>query len=294
MSSKRLEELNHPFKGGPSDSLSRMRLRYLKTELKENPSPNLRYIRQGVRQFLPHLQDTIASLPKNSILIVMPSTSQVNKIPVFLAAEFKKIRPDLRLVNLKEKSIKVAHRTPSKIKGNYLGKSVDHRQFAFDDKFVASASQFNERPTYILDDSISTGDSAVTLQRQLLREGIQTKGIVTAVANEKYHARVSDLRRTFDKLAPHLPNGYSQEELKQDMFTTFAGFPRRKIANFEIAFSTGELKKQKDVAFTYIQKTAQHMREHRLSPSHVLHHQKLLSEKLDIKPTIKQARGPRL
>lgn len=158
MSSKLLQELNLPFAGGPGDALSRMRLRYLKSELRDNPLVNLRFIRQGVREFLPGMQKLIDQLPEGSTLLVMPSTSQKNRIPVMLATELHKLRPDLVLNNLREKEIEIAHQTESKIKGNYLMRSTDHRHFEISSKLLAAAHRFNRSSTYILDDSISTGD----------------------------------------------------------------------------------------------------------------------------------------
>ncbi len=261
-----LNELNLPFSGGPSDALSRMRLRYLKAELRDNPAPNLRYIRQGVREFLPGMQKIIDQLPGGSQLLVMPSTTRRNKIPVMLAQELVKLRPDLTIINLKQKDVTTAHINESKIKGNYLARSSDHRHFTISDTIRQSAAQLNRSPMYILDDSISTGDSAIMLQRELLREGIIARGILTAVANEKYHARPSDLKRVYEKMLPFRPNDYPVESLRQDLYATFGGFPRKKIANFEIAFSTGELKKQKEVAFNYVRQSAQYMQEQQLGP----------------------------
>ena len=57
-------ELNVRFTGGPDDQLSTTRLAYLKKELRENPSVNPSYIRQGVQQFLPGLRSMIDALPR--------------------------------------------------------------------------------------------------------------------------------------------------------------------------------------------------------------------------------------
>lgn len=287
------KELNVHFVGGPEDDLSKLRLRYLKTELRENPSINASYIRQGVRAFLPGLQKVIDSLPPGSHLLITPSTTNKNRIPALLGTEIKKVRPDIVLINLNEKDVWVAHRSESKLKGNYSLRATDQRHFAISDKLRAAAPQLNRVPTYLLDDSISEGDTTFMLHRELGRAGIQARGgVITAVAREHYHVRESDLDRLYKKMQVDRPPGYPDATFRQDLFTVFAGFPRKRLTNFERAYNTGNDHHRKDIAFSYIQQVAGYLVAEKLDPAHVLSRRQ--QEAPEVSLTKKLRTGPKL
>lgn len=300
------KELNVSFTGGPDDKLSTTRLVYLKKELRDNPQVSAAYIRQGVKLFLPGLHKIINELPMGSHLLVMPSSSNTNRIPVLLATELKKLRPDLALINLKEKDIQADHRTEGKLKDNYVERSSDHRHFRFSDKLRGAAHQLNRAVTYILDDSISTGDTAVMLHRELGRTGIHAQGgILAAIAREKYHVRPSDLLRLYKTMLPQLPGYYPPEAFQRDLFTTFAGFPRKKLTNFERSYNQGKLSGQKENAFGYVQQVAHYLVAEKLDPTSVLHRQQKrqsIQQKPEVhpkeglreSPSQKPKRGPKL
>ena len=279
MASDILSQLKVPIRGGRPDQLSRMRLRYLKMELRDNPHVNLRFIRQGVRQFIPAMKKSIDQLPVNSTLLVMPSTSLVNQVPVMLAVEINKVRPDISLLNLKYKDVTVAHRSESKIKDDYQMRAADQRRFEFSDKLVSASTRLMDSSLYILDDSISTGDSAVTLHRELLKHDINAKGIVTALAGASY-ASSADLQRLYRQMLPQLPSQYDKKTFQNDVFTVFAGFPRRKASTLELNFKRGKV--SSGVAFDYIKQTAKYIHAHQLSPAHVIERKKALNERLGI------------
>lgn len=297
MASELLQSLRVPIDGGNPNQLSRLRLRYLKAELRDNPNVDRRFIRQGVKQFLPAMSKAIARLPPNPTLLVMPSTSGVNKVPAMLAQEISKLRPDATLVNLKNRDIETDHLSESKIKGDYATRANDQRHFIFSDKFNAASSQLSKRPVFILDDSISTGDSAITLHRELLKKGIDSKGIITALAGASY-ATAADLQRLYEQMEPHCPSGYGEKELKKDLVTVFGGFPRRKASTFELNIKRGKV--TKEGAFNYINSTARYFESERLSPAHVLQKKKELSQRASLRPTEtvtdvqKVRRGPKV
>ena len=267
-------ELNVPFTGGPDDKLSTTRLAYLKKELRENPAVSASYIRKGVQEFLPGLSKMMDNLPAGSHLLVVPSSSNKNRIPVLLATELKKLRPDLVLINLKEKDIEVDHLSEGKLKDNYVERSTDHRHFVLSGKLRRATPVLNRVPLYLLDDSISTGDTAVMLHRELSRAGIHARGgILTAIAREQYHVRPSDLSRLHKKMLPHLPTRYSKESLQSDLFNTFAGFPRKKLLNFERSCSVGKLSGSLQNAFNYIQQVSGYLKAEKLDPTSVLQRQ---------------------
>lgn len=85
-------------------------------------------------------------------------------------------------------------------------------------------------------------------------------------------------------MLPDRSADYPQDLLKQELFTAFAGFPRKKIANFEIAYSTGELRKQKELAVHYVRASSAYMNEQKLSPMHVIHSKQTIAKKLAASP----------
>ena len=58
--------LNVSYGGGPSTKLSRMRLRLLKEELKHNP--DIGYVKDAVREFIPGMQSELNFFIINEIL----------------------------------------------------------------------------------------------------------------------------------------------------------------------------------------------------------------------------------
>ncbi|SDM53817.1 hypothetical protein SAMN05421823_11558 [Catalinimonas alkaloidigena] len=265
------DALNVPFQGGPDDELNTLRLRYLKKELRENPAVKAGYIRQGVQAFLPGMQKLIDRLPKGSQLLITPSASNTNRIPVLLAVAMQKQRPDLQLINLREKMVRVLHETESKVKDNYAVRAVDPRRYRIHQQLVQRASVLHQAPLYLLDDSISEGDTTMMLHRELSRAGIHAQGgILTAVARERYHVRTSDLTRLYEKLLPHCPKDYSREALAQELYQVFAGFPRKKLLNFERSCSIGSLRKHPLQAFDFLRQTATYLVAASLDPHQVV------------------------
>lgn len=298
MSSKLFEDYNVPFAGVTGSDLARDRLRFLKRELRENPGVNKRYIQAGVREFLPPMKQIIDRIPQGTNLIVMPSTTGVNSIPSTLAREIIKLRPDLQVVNLKERLIEVNHVTESKIKDQFIDRLSDHRSYLISDALLKHREQLN-RGSLIIDDSISTGDSAITLHRQLLQRGIYARGIVTAVAGTKYHVRVSDVDRLYDKLRDHRPPGYSEEKLKLDMYNTFVGYPDAKIKRVELGLTRkGQVYDRPDLVVQYVRSTSAHLKQERLGPSDMLEAKQRIVPDL-LQPPPQQSinplkKGPRL
>ena len=288
-----LSAYNVPFAGVTVSELARARLRLFKRELRENPGVNQRYIRAGVREFLRPMQGIIDGIPRATTLIVMPSTSGVNRIPAMLAEGIKKLRPDIEVVSSKDRLIYVAHKTESKYKDRHIDRLDDPRSFVIDDSIQSAATQLN-RSSLILDDSISTGDSAITLHRQLLKKGISVQGIVTAVTGTKYHVRHSDIDRLFEKIKDVRPVGYSADELKGDMYTTFAGYPDSKIKRIELALvrsSRSQLYNRPDLVLHLIRSTSAYLQKEQLGASDMVALRKQISPTLTTPPVMRPVRG---
>lgn len=258
--------LNVPFGGGPGTKLDRMRLRLLKEELKHNP--NVAYVKQAVREFIPGMQDALNKVPRGSNIIVMPSTTGTNTVPADIAYYLKRQRADLNLINAGQDVIQTNHDYESKVKHNYAGLAEDPRQFSFDERQVKRLAQ-KDRPSFILDDSISTGETAFVLQRQLSKRGVYAQGIIGAISGEKKHAYPSDMLRLYNKITENYPQDYPAEQLRKDIYTQFAGFPRRKETSFEKDITSGDSQCRTE-AIQYLRKSSAYYRQEQLDPTSVL------------------------
>ncbi len=259
-------DLNLSFGGGPGTKLDRSRLRLLKQELVARPGRDDIYTRTIAKEFVPGMRSMLEKIPQGSNLIIMPSTTGTNTVPAHLATQLKKERSDLYLINAKEDMIWVAHYSESKIKHNYQDRTYDPRRFGFNSQKLDKLVQ-QGRPSYIVDDSISTGESAFVLQRQLSKEGIHAQGVIAGVVGEKYHVRASDMRRLYERMTEDYPSYYEPKQLKEDIHTHFAGFPRTKITSFERELSRQE---NPDIPYRYLQQSAEYYRRQELDPKSVL------------------------
>ena len=264
-------ELNVPFRGGKGSPLERSYLRTLKEDLRSNPMAARPLVRGVAQRLIPGMRPTIEKLPAESVLIVMPSSTGRNPVPATLAALVEKERPDISVANAKEEIVAAAYINPSKIKNNWEKRLNDPRRFDFNEKALKSLIE-QDRPSFIIDDTISTGESAVILQRQLEKRGLAVGGMIAALASEKYHVRSSDLRRLHDKMSQDYPPKYSSNQLKEDIYVAFAGFPRKKIADFERSFAA-QLREGTDkepIHYQYLAKSSQYYRSEQIDPDHVL------------------------
>ncbi|WKN46466.1 hypothetical protein [Tunicatimonas pelagia] len=258
--------LNVPFSGGSGSQLDRDRLRLLKLELKHNPKA--RYIKQAVKEFVPGMQKSLERIPTGSTIIVTPSTSGYNTIPADLAKALQKSRADLEFVNLKQDIIETDHDFQSKVKGNYGNLAHDPRQFIFNEAKIKGIAQ-NKPSAFILDDSVSTGETSFVLQRQLSKRGLYAQGMVAAVSRGQYHTYPSDMLRIYNKLTENYPSDYHPSQIRQDIYTQFAGFPRKKAADFERAITSGNASYRAE-AIQYLRNSSEHYRSERLDPQSVL------------------------
>ena len=261
--------LNIPFGGGTGSgtlgNLNRDRLRLLKRELEFNPSAA--YVNDAIKEFVPGMRDELSKIPKGSNLIIMPSSTGFNKVPAELAINLKKQRKDLRLINADETIIRTTHQTESKIKQNYEARAEDPRRFQFTEPKIAKLAE-QGRPSYIVDDSISTGESAIILQRQLSKRGVHAQGIIAAVSTEKY-TYASDMVRIYDKVTQDYSKDYAPEQIRQDVYTQFAGFPRKKAADFERSLASSNPDKRES-AIRYLRQSSAYYRQEQLDPASVL------------------------
>mgnify|MGYP001793992311 CR=1 FL=1 len=188
-----------------------------------------------VRGLYARIRESVLALPRLSNLIQMPSTTGRNIIPIMLFGMAQEDRPDLVLRNFADPFILQKSRLESKTKDRYDKRLADQKDFTVLEGKDSGALK-GAKNNFILDDVISTGDTAFLLARVLESAGISVQGVLAGKANNMRLASGKDLQRLFNYVYAIQPKKYSNDpsSLKKDIFDNFAGFPRRKLTNFEI------------------------------------------------------------
>ncbi|NJN27767.1 MAG: phosphoribosyltransferase [Cyclobacteriaceae bacterium] len=205
------------------------------------------------------LRSKIIQLPQGSGLFVMPSTSGKNIIPLYLSALIIKDRPDITSYNTADKLVTNEAIKERKIKDNYKEKIKDPTKFKIHDQATIFNSLQKEKNVFILDDIVSTGESAITLKRQLENRGVKIEGIVALKAQEKYLTRTSDMERLYKMILERAdPILIQSKELQQHIFDNFAGYPRRKENLFENNFQKHTILSNPEFALKFLKSGSDH------------------------------------
>ncbi len=204
------------------------------------------------------ISQKINNLPLNALLIEMPSGSGRNIIPKELFKEIKKHRHDLNIINDEDSwFIRVLSVLESKTKSRYDQRINDLKNFEIiNNKFYAAAKA--SQNNYIIDDVLSTGDTAVLLKRILEKNGVKVNGIIAGKTNEVKTTSARDMERIYARLVTtqhpkYLPKG---TELQKVIVDNFTGFPRRKATNFEIDLFRNKYLLEPGFAVKYLEKTS--------------------------------------
>lgn len=80
---------------------------------------------------------------------------------------------------------------------------------------------------------------------------------------------VSDMKRVFEKITENYPASYSPEQLREDIHTQFAGFPRKKISDFEFAVRSS-VPDKREAAIHYLRQSSDYYRTEQLDPASTL------------------------
>lgn len=224
-------------------------------------------------------------IPPDSALVVMPSGSGKNIIPAKLADRIAQGNPEMTIYNQDNNLIRTASDLQSKTKGNYTQRIADQKSFdIFDSKQLNDLKK--EKQVFIIDDVVSSGETATILKRQLEGKGINVSGVASAVGVNRSLTSERDLNRLHDKLKEQAPPEYSAS-LKKDIYDMFAGFPRRKLTMVEGDLNRGsqlasvlvEKDQEGDVlnrkvtikplVYEYINKSAEHLRQNEIDASSI-------------------------
>lgn len=209
-------------------------------------------------------RDVFDTFPERSLLFVMPSTTGENTLPLAMAARIRVDRPDIDIVNENDRVAVAIHRGVSKSKGRYDLRVDDHRTFRLIEgprlQAIRSAVHAG-RPLIVVDDVISTGESAVTLAKSLSWAGAKPAALTAALASTTRYATPRDLERLYERLEDHpLGAGYTKDMLRRDIEAFFGPYPNWKINQFarDLGWNAA-LKRDPALAIRFIRSGAEHL-----------------------------------
>jgi hypothetical protein len=208
-------------------------LRLLKQELKAGGYP-LAETKQVFEEFYQSVKARLLrSIPENSSLVIMPSTSGRNQLPVLLAQAL-----GVRVHNQTFEEIKPLFSLEGKNKGNFLTRLEDPIRFQLQPQLIQTlqAAHRSGSPVILIDDIVSGGEQMRALTLQLRKEGIPVAGLAALRASSLQYPTESALKQTLDKIEPFLEKD-QKERFQRDFREYFAPFPRTKLARFDQALN---------------------------------------------------------
>ena len=206
-------------------------------------------------------------LPENSVLYVAPSTTGENTIPAVMARKLKEDNPSAEIV---ENYAEATHLVKSANKSAFE-KINDPVRWELTADLKATG-----RPSYLVEDVITTGESIRALREELARKGIAIHGAVSLQQGDQKEMYEADFKRMFAKLE-------ANKELQADIRKVMGGQLRRRAGVIESAITYGTETQKNDVR-TYFTREAERVRKldpgtrtilrEFGSPSHALQHGK--------------------
>lgn len=180
----------------------------------------------------------LKAIPDQVHLIVMPSTTGKNTLPLLLAQALQKEKPGIVIHNADFTQIKPLHQLEGKNKGSYLSRLEDPVRFSIDPVLLSALRDVQKKglPIIASDDIISQSEQFRSLTLQLRSAGIPLSGIVALRASSLEYPKEKALKATFDKIEPHVPKK-EKNTFQKDFMEYFGPFPRTKLYRFDQALN---------------------------------------------------------
>jgi hypothetical protein len=200
-----------------SQQLKEFRARKLELSFRDFP---LKETEDFIEPYYQRLKQKIA-IPKNAILITMPSGSGTNIIPDLIT---RKLAQNFKCAFLKEGVLSKLHKGEAKLALSLHKKIKDPLAFKVVEKLPNKMSM---RLGFIVDDLIATGESAGRQAIALQSQGIKVSGYINLVAVDKRYPNLNDLERLSDKLLTFVM--CDREKLVSDIRLVFLPYTRQKL-----------------------------------------------------------------
>lgn len=206
-------------------------LRFAKEELKTANYP-YKDTKEVFELFFKGVKDKILkAIPEGAHLVLMPSTTGKNILPLLLAEAIREAKPSVSIHNKDFSQIKPLHEMEGKNKKDYISRLEDPIRFAFSPTLLSDLKKASG-PKMAIDDILSSAAQYKAMELQLKNAGIPLTGIVTLRASSMDFPKENALKQTLGKILPHVEET-KKESFKKDFTQFFAGFPTNKLYRFD-------------------------------------------------------------
>ena len=158
-----------------------------------------------------------AGIPKDAVLVAVPSTSGNNVIPAALATRISKDFGNV--VEDRPAGLALAA-GEAKNKRTFFDKESDPVAFEPVPEVIA-ALKAQGRPVYVTEDVHNTGESWIAFVRMLQANGLEVAGVAALASTEQRMTSPRDIERMAEKVAGHL--GMSLDEVLGPLQSLFTG-----------------------------------------------------------------------
>lgn len=136
-------------------------------------------------------------LPKNAVLLPVPSTSRTNTIPMVMSRRLSESNSGTRVIT----GAALCLNTTKAANKGALGKLRDPVRLKIPEALEIPV----ERPVFLVDDIVTTGETTDAMREALAGRGILVEGVISLGQSELRHSTATDWMRISDKLgSPHL------------------------------------------------------------------------------------------
>lgn len=190
-------------------------LRHDKTEWLKETNPRGQGNEEEAQEIVSNYYKTAvyAGIPKDAVLVAMPSTSGKNILPDALADRISKDFGNA--VEKREVAIALA-RGEAKNKRTFFDKESDPVAFAPN---LEVLDDIKGKKVFITEDVHNTGESWIAFARMLMENGVDVVGVAALVSTEQRMTSPRDIERLSEKVAAH--TGKSIDDVKPLMHSLF-------------------------------------------------------------------------
>ena len=145
-----------------------------------------------------------AGIPRDAVLLPMPSTSGRNVLPDAFAERLSKDFGN----PVEKRAVGFATaKGEAKNKRTFFDKEADPVEFVPDETVIAD---LQGKKVFIVEDVHNTGESWIAFARMLKANGIEVSGIAALVSTEQRITTPRDIERLSEKVAAHLDKGIDE------------------------------------------------------------------------------------
>lgn len=204
--------------------------RETKLRLKEQGYP-IKETRHFVSQNFQRVANLVREhVDEKTLLIKVPSGSNINKVTHLFASEVSKLTG---AGILPDNMVRKLHKGEAKKNLSLEKRNMDSIGYGIQAKHIkAIASDYSR--VLVLDDLIGSGESSIRLVKTLEKAGIKVHGMVNLVTVEKSYPTPGDFNRVHNKIKQYANLMMTDSvKLSKNLKTVFSDYTRQKLNRFE-------------------------------------------------------------